>query len=510
MLKKQEVKMKKNHITRNLLILLVTAVFLFPWSVMAEDQLTDMDISIAVENQIFKDPGVSFNTIDVNTVDGIVTVSGTVKNILARDRAVKVARTVKGVRSVVDRIVVNPPGRPDEEIKKDIERAFILDPLSESWEVDLRVNNQKVTLYGTVDSWAERDLVAKIAKGVRGVTDLENNIGVDIKTERNDTEIREEIDRRLHWDALVDDYLIDVKVNDGKVVLTGTVGSAAERVQAHRDAMVAGVKEVDSSGLEVKWWGRNENLRRDKYALRPDNEIRQAVKDAFLFDPRVNMFDIKVSVDNGRVTLNGTVDNLKAKRAAAKDARNTVGVWHVRNFIKVRPGTPTDKESADNIREALDMNPYIERYIIDVSVEDGEATLKGTIDNFFEKSLADDVAAGIYGVTEVHNRIRVEKPGARPYNPYVDESYTYDYNWYLYPYYLPVMSDSVIKKEIEEEIFWSPFVDNENVTVTVDKGIATLTGKVGSLREYNAAEENALEGGAISVDNEIEIRNRTE
>lgn len=502
--------MKIRYYSSSIVFLILALACMIFVPEMSSAGMDDMDISIAVENQIFKDPGISFNTIDVSTVDGVVSLSGTVRNILARDRAVKVAQTVKGVRSVIDRIVVSPVKRPDQEIKNDLERAFILDPLSESWQVESRVVDGRVTLYGTVDSWAERELIANIAKGVRGVSDLENNIGVDYKTERNDTEISEEIDRRLYWDALVDDDLVEVKVKDGRVTLTGTVGSAAERVQAHRDAMVAGVKEVDSSGLEVRWWARNENLRRDKYALHPDSEIEAAVRDAFLFDPRVNMFNIEVSVENGRVTLKGTVNNLKAKRSAAKDARNTVGVWHVRNLIKVRPGTPTDKEIAANIRESLAMNPYVEQYAVEVEVKDGVVTLKGKMDNFFEKSLADSIAAGIYGVTDVRNRITVEENKALPYNPYVDEWYTYDFNWYLYPYYLPVKSDYAIKKEIEDEIFWSPFVDSEDVTVTVDKGTATLTGTVDSWSEYSAAVENALEGGAVSVDNELKIRNEAQ
>jgi hypothetical protein len=35
------------------------------------------------------------------------------------------------------------------------------------------------------------------------------------------------------------------------------------------------------------------------------------------------------------VTLTGTVDNLKAKRAAEQDAKNTVGVWRVTDLLKV-------------------------------------------------------------------------------------------------------------------------------------------------------------------------------
>jgi len=37
----------------------------------------------------------------------------------------------------------------------------------------------------------------------------------------------------------------------------------------------------------------------------------------------------------------------------------------------------------------------------------------------------------------------------------------------------------------------------------VDDGTATLTGTVESWNEFWAAEENALEGGAVAVDNDL-------
>jgi len=470
---------------------LVIGFYLAPAATFAA--ITDAGITSAVEKQIFKDPGVTLNFIDVHTSDGIVTLSGTVRNMLARDRAVAVARTVKGVRSVVDKLSVKILGRTDTDIQQDI-------------RTDVQVDNGVAVISGTVDSWAERDLVAKVIKGVRGVRGLINNIEVDYKAGRSDEEILEEVKRRLHWDALVDDSLVDVRVIDGTVIFTGTVGSAAELERAVRDARVAGVKSVDSRALEVKWWSHDDRLRRDKYVQPPDEEIIRAVKDAFLYDPRVSMFDISVTVDNGRVVLRGVVDNLKARRAAAKDARNTVGVRTVINHIKVRPGTPTDREIFNNIRDAFGMDPYLDPDAVKITVLNGDVYLNGTVKDFFAKARADYIVSGIYGVTEVYNRLKVEdRTEVLIFNPYVDDWYTYDYGWYTYPYYLPVKSDRYIKNSIEDEFFWSPFVDGEDVTVKVDDGVAVLTGTVDSWREYNSAVENALEGGAVMVDNELEL-----
>ncbi|MCB0545732.1 MAG: BON domain-containing protein, partial [Saprospiraceae bacterium] len=67
-------------------------------------------------------------------------------------------------------------------------------------------------------------------------------------------------------------------------------------------------------------------------------------------------------------------------------------------------------------------------------------------------------------------------------------------SYYSYP-----LSDAQIKENIEDELWWSPFVNESDVTVTVLGKVATLTGSIDSWRERNAAIENAYEGGAYSV-----------
>ena len=92
------------------------------------------------------------------------------------------------------------------------------------------------------------------------------------------------------------------------------------------------------------------------------------------------------------------------------------------------------------------------------------------------------------------------------FNPYVDESSTEDYAWHTFkPGITTHKSDWKITENIRDELFWSPFVDADQVTVVVDDGKATLTGQVDSWSEYDAATQNALQGGAVSVDNDLTI-----
>jgi osmotically-inducible protein OsmY len=67
-------------------------------------------------------------------------------------------------------------------------------------------------------------------------------------------------------------------------------------------------------------------------------------------------------------------------------------------------------------------------------------------------------------------------------------------------------TDTEIRSSVESELWWSPYVDSDRVSVAVTDGVATLTGVVDSLRERRAATRNAVEGGAREVQNHIRVR----
>lgn len=469
---------------------------------------TDIEINTAVDSDLFYDSSVPSNSIDVTTTDGILTLSGTAPNILAKERAATIAEAVKGVRAVVNNIRVKPVSRTDEEVRADVDSALLADPVADSYELDVTVKDGVVTLTGKVQSWHEKQLSASVAKGVKGVKELKNDIMVSYDTERPDSEIAAEIKAIQDRDVWVEDVLINTNVNDGKVVLTGTVGSTAEKTRAMSNAWTMGVDSVDAEGLKVEPWAKDTMKKQNKKPAKSDDEIKKAVKDALLFDPRVISFNPTVTVDNGIVTLTGTVDNLKAKRAAEQDAKNTVGTWRVKNHLRVRMENPPSNEKLEqNVKDALIRDPYVDRFQISVTALDGAIYLSGTVDSYYEKSHAEDVASRIKGVTTVNNSLTVSYPSY--------SYYYWPYSYYYEPYYYnrpdsdetwPYVSDAELKDEIESELFWSPFVDEDEVNVSMENGVATLTGSVDDWSEYESATENAYEGGASDVINKLKIR----
>jgi osmotically-inducible protein OsmY len=446
--------------------------------------VSDVEITNAIENEMLLDEAVESYEIDVTTTDGIVQFSGKVDSILEKDRAEAIASHTVGVRGVVNEIAIEPDiERDDAELRNAVEDALLRDPATESYEVSVSVTNGTVSLAGTVDSWQERELCGTVAKGVSGVRGIENILAVDYKTDRPDFEIKEEIEARMQNDILVDDLLVDVQVDDGEVTLDGSVGSLAESYRARSNAWVSGVSDVDTSNLDIEWGLRDDMRRVDTYVDQTDEDIRQAINDAFLYDPRVRSFNPEVTVKNGAVTLSGVVHSLAAKQAAEADARNIAGVRSVRNNLKVRidpVDVSPDLESAINI--ALANDPYVESYQVDVSVNGSWVTLTGDVNTSFEKWKAFQVASGVEGVTRVFNNI------------------DFEHEWTWQP-------DSEIKDEVKDQLWWSPFVDSDDVNVEVDNGVATLTGTVDTWSERQDAEENAYEGGAKDVDNNLNVDN---
>jgi osmotically-inducible protein OsmY len=196
----------------------------------------------------------------------------------------------------------------------------------------------------------------------------------------------------------------------------------AEKSRAHRLALIAGVKSVDTGGLRVDWSMHHQSRRTE--LPRPSNEdIQKAVKDVLMYDPRLSGKEINVEAMEGVVILSGIVDNLEARNAARTHARNTVGVWRVRNYIKVRPAAgaylfpphrayPSEqsKHITNSARAALLRDPFVSQHEIGIhadSVYRGIVFLSGRVRSKYEKERAEEIVSRIEGIVRVHNDIEV-------------------------------------------------------------------------------------------------------
>ena len=444
--------------------------------------LKDEDISRAVRTELMIAPNISPDSLKINVVNGIVTLSGTTDNILTKKRAAKIAESVTGVLEVRNKIKVIKTVRNDADIKDDIITAIDNNPATDAFQVSTKVDNGNVTLSGIVQSWQEKELCGRIAETVKGVLDVVNNIKINYTAFRSDEDIMADILSRLKWDIYVNQQYINVAVDNGNVTLSGTVASAAEREWAYDDAWVNGVKSVNDNNLKVIWWQNSLPATNRENIILRDKEIQAALEQAYILDPEIISDRVHIKVNNGIVTLSGTVSNLQAKNAAEEDAKRTIGVFGIKNDLKVEPETiPENVKIEDGVSRAIKRNPYLDKLKIDVDVQNGVVYLTGDVNNSYEKDVAAKMASSVKGVTAVQNDITFREP----------EVETKD--------------DSEIKANIKKQLFWNPITNSQKIHIKVKDGNALLTGFVDTRLEKFEAGIEAIQGGASEVDNELGV-----
>jgi osmotically-inducible protein OsmY len=212
----------------------------------------------------------------------------------------------------------------------------------------------------------------------------------------SDRRLRDAVLRQIDWEPEVTSQDIGVGVKDGLVTLTGFVHSYVEKVAAEKAAKsVYGAKAI-ANDIDVK------------PGTRTDPEIARDVIGAMKLDARVPDDRIKVTVQNGYVTLDGIVDWYYQREAAESRARNVNGVRSLINNVAVKSKVSTT-EVKTKIEEALRRSAEVDARSIFVSAQDGTVTLDGNVRSLFEKQQAERAAWSAPGVSRVIDNIAVAR-----------------------------------------------------------------------------------------------------
>jgi osmotically-inducible protein OsmY len=140
---------------------------------------TDTEIAQAVRNALVWDVFVPDTRIQSTVSDGVVALKGDVDSWIQRDDAERVVRNLAGVRGMRNDIVVKPPKVAASEVRKSIENALDRQAEREAERIRLEVLDGKVTLFGTVHSWTERQAVVGAAKGTPGVRSVDDKLRIE-------------------------------------------------------------------------------------------------------------------------------------------------------------------------------------------------------------------------------------------------------------------------------------------------------------------------------------------
>ena len=215
--------------------------------------------------------------------------------------------------------------------------------------------------------------------------------------------------------------------------------------------------------------------------MNSDRQLQLDVLDELRWEPGVKATDIGVTVKDGVVTLEGTVDSYAEKWAAEEAVKRLPGVKAVAMDIEVKiPGSNerTDTDIAQAAETALKWDVAVPHKQIKVSVERGFVTLEGEVDWKFQKSAADRAVRHLKGVTGMNNFITI-KPKVAPEN---------------------------VREKIEAALKRNAILDAEQIIVQADGGKVTLSGTVHSWVELDAAVDAAWAAPGVSeVKNQLTV-----
>ena len=203
---------------------------------------------------------------------------------------------------------------------------------------------------------------------------------------------------QLSFEPNIDESNITVSIKDnGVVLLGGKVKSYTEKYLAEK--AVEKLKKVKGVANELM-------VDLASIYKRSDVDIVQAALNALKWSMFIPHEDIKVSVDNGHLSLVGDVEFNYQKVRAEKAVRDLFGVTTVINNIKVNPSIKPSEVKEKIIKE-FERNARIDANNIKVEVNGSKITLKGSVQNFDEEREAKNAAWSVNGVSEVIDELTI-------------------------------------------------------------------------------------------------------
>jgi osmotically-inducible protein OsmY len=212
---------------------------------------TDTELQQDVMDELKWEPSIKAAEIGVGVKDSVVTLSGYVDTFGEKLIAERAVVRVFGVKAVAGELKVRLPSsvqRPDEDIARAAANAL-------EWNVwicrmadriKVEVENGWITLSGDVDWWYQKDAAEDTVRNMIGVRGVSNNIAINPTTVKGQA-VKDKIESAFQRNAILDARRIKVETRAGKVILSGSVRSWAEREQVERAACAApGVSEIES------------------------------------------------------------------------------------------------------------------------------------------------------------------------------------------------------------------------------------------------------------------------
>jgi osmotically-inducible protein OsmY len=212
----------------------------------------------------------------------------------------------------------------DLKLQQRVIDTLEFEPSVNAAHVGVSVRDGVAVLSGHVESFAEKFAAERVARSVKGVKGVAQEIEVRLPSDKKlgDEEIAARALRLLNWDVSVPHDRIAVKVEHGIITLSGEVDWQFQRAEAEYDVRkLGGVRSVIN---DIRVAPR----------VRP-GDIRSSIHAALERNAEVEAAHITVSVSGGKVTLTGRVNAWTEREAAERAAWSVPGVTEVEDKIEL-------------------------------------------------------------------------------------------------------------------------------------------------------------------------------
>jgi osmotically-inducible protein OsmY len=215
--------------------------------------------------------------------------------------------------------------------------------------------------------------------------------------------------------------------------------------------------------------------------MRTNEELQQDVQNAIKWEHLLHASEIGVTVNNGIVTLTGSVDNYAKKSEAENAAKTVAGIKAVIEKIEVKlthAGKKEDNEIAPEVVRAIKWNWAIPNDTLKIKVESGWVTLEGQLNWQYQKNAAKTAVKNVVGVKGVIDLITIKSES----------------------------KDAIEQSDIEQALSRNWSIDGKDVHVNVSGNNVILKGTVHSLYQKEEAGRIAWNAPNVwDVDNQLKI-----
>jgi osmotically-inducible protein OsmY len=214
--------------------------------------------------------------------------------------------------------------KTNEELQRDVLEELEYEPAVDPADIGVTAKEGIVTLFGNVKSYAEKWSAVRATERVEGVRAVADKIKVELPSvyQRTDEDIARAVLNALKWDVFVPEERIKVHVENGNVILKGTVAHKHQQIAVENAIRnLGGVKGI-TNHIKVKPVVSPFELK-----IKIENAMRRAAE--------VDAQRIQVDVLGEKVILRGNVRSWAERTEAERAAWSAPGVTVVEDKLIV-------------------------------------------------------------------------------------------------------------------------------------------------------------------------------